>query len=98
MYLDRRPLGKLSVDPNSGDYFEYISPMEIHLRTLFNHRKPLRPRVDPSTVKHAVPAPPVPQNAAWGVSSWIWGGAPLTGAQLDALGRRTLMRIRKRCY
>jgi len=74
------------MDESSGDYIEYVSPMEIHLRTVFNYKKPLPPRVDPSTVKHALPTPPVPHNATWGVSSWIWGGAPMTGAQLDALG------------
>jgi hypothetical protein len=85
MYF-RRPLGRVSVDWKSGDYIEYVSPMEIFVRTVFNHRKPLLPRVDPASIKHTVPAAPVPLNATWGVSSWIWGGAPMTGVQLDALG------------
>jgi hypothetical protein len=59
--------------------------MEIYLRTVFNYRKPLTPRIDPATVKHAAPSPPVPLTATWGVASWIWGGAPMTGVQFDAL-------------
>lgn len=57
--------------------------MEIYLRTLFSWRKPLLPRVDPFSVKHNLPPVPQPANAGWG--TWIWGGAPLTGAQIDAI-------------
>ncbi|KAJ9102613.1 hypothetical protein QFC19_004722 [Naganishia cerealis] len=80
-----KPLGRLSFDSSSGDYIEYISPMEIYLRTVFNHRKPLTPRIDPATDRLATPPPPVPLTATWGVTSWIWGGAPMTGPQFDAL-------------
>lgn len=78
-------MGHLSFDSSSGDYIEYLSPTEIYVRTVFNYRKPLTPRVDPATSKHAAPPPPVPMTATWGVASWIWGGAPMTGAQFDTL-------------
>ena len=82
-----KPMGHLSFDSSSGDYIEYLSPAEIYLRTVFNYRKPLTPRVDPATTKHAAPPSPVPLTATWGVASWIWGGAPMTGAQFDALSK-----------
>lgn len=56
---------------------------------MFHFRKPLPPRIDPCTLKRAVPAQPVPVNATSYAASWIWGGAPLTGAQLDAMGEST---------
>lgn len=73
------------MDDRSGDFIEYVSPTDIHLRTLFHFRKPFPPRLDPCAKKHAVPPQPLPLNATGVVGSWIWGGAPMTGVQLDAL-------------
>ncbi|OCF77713.1 hypothetical protein I204_01711 [Kwoniella mangroviensis CBS 8886] len=80
-----RPSGKLSMDDRSGDFIEYCGPLDINLRTFFHFRKPFPPRLDPCALKRVVPAQPVPLNAASMVGGWIWGGAPLTGAQLDNL-------------
>ncbi|OCF31242.1 hypothetical protein I316_07027 [Kwoniella heveanensis BCC8398] len=80
-----RPAGKLSIDDRSGDFIEYSGPLDINLRTFFHFRKPFPPRLDPCFVKHIVPTQPVSLSASTMVGSWIWGGAPLTGAQLDSL-------------
>lgn len=81
--LPGRRLGRFSIDSSSGDYIEYISPMEIYVRTLFSWRKPLPPRLDPCTIKHALPPVPLPKPVGWG--DWLWGLAPMTGAQFDAI-------------
>ncbi|EIW71752.1 hypothetical protein TREMEDRAFT_27343 [Tremella mesenterica DSM 1558] len=81
--IDSRTLGKISMDDRSGDFVEYHSPNEINLRTLFLFRKPLPPRLDACTLRRPIPAQPQPVGATWG--AWIWGGAPLTGAALDAI-------------
>jgi hypothetical protein len=81
-----RKIGKISIDDRSGDFIEYSGPLDINLRTLFHFRKPLPPRIDPCAIKRAVPAQPIPLNASGMVGAWIWGGAPLSGAQLDAIG------------
>ncbi|WRT69409.1 uncharacterized protein IL334_006395 [Kwoniella shivajii] len=82
---DGHSAGRLSVDDRSGDFIEYSGPLDINLRTFFHFRKPLPPRLDPCSVKRAVPVQPIPLNAGSMVGGWIWGGAPLTGAQLDSL-------------
>ena len=84
--LTRRKIGKISIDDRSGDFVEYSGPLEINLRTLFHFRKPLPPRIDPCSIKQVVPPQPAPSNATGYLASWVWGGAPLTGAQLDAIG------------
>ncbi|WWC93095.1 uncharacterized protein L201_008060 [Kwoniella dendrophila CBS 6074] len=83
--MEGRPAGKLSIDDRSGDFIEYSGPLDIHLRTFFHFRKPLPPRLDPCTIKRIIPPQPVPLNASSMVGGWIWGGAPITGAQLDNL-------------
>lgn len=80
-----RRVGRLSIDDRSGDYIEFASPLDINLRTFFHFRKPYPPRIDPTSAKKPVAAQPLPLNAASWVGGLIWGGAPLTGAQLDAL-------------
>ena len=67
---------------------EVLNPQDITLRTLFHFRKPLAPRIEPCPplLKRAIPPQPVPITSTAGYGAWIWGGAPLTGAQLDALG------------
>ena len=74
------------MDDRSGDFIEYSGPLDINLRTLFHFRKPYPPRLDPCSLKRVVPLQPLPLTASTMVGSWIWGGAPLTGAQLDSLG------------
>ncbi|WVR08305.1 hypothetical protein IAU60_005358 [Kwoniella sp. DSM 27419] len=80
-----RSIGKISIDDRSGDFVEYSGPLDINLRTFFHFRKPFPPRIDPCYVKRAIPPQPVSLAASSYVGSWIWGGAPLTGAQLDSL-------------
>ncbi|ORY35002.1 lethal giant larvae like, C-terminal-domain-containing protein [Naematelia encephala] len=80
-----RRIGKISMDDRSGDFIEHSSPLDIHLRTLFHFRKPLPPRLDPCAFKRVVGPQPTPLGAVGYVGSWIWGGLPLTGAQLDSL-------------
>jgi hypothetical protein len=72
------------MDDRSGDFVEHSGPLDIHLRTFFHFRKPFPPRLDPCSLKRAIPPQPLPLS--YTTMSWIWGGAPLTGAQLDALG------------
>ncbi len=86
----RRQVGKLSIDDRSGDFVEYCSPLDINLRTLFHFRKPFPPRIDPCAFKRPVPAQPIPLAASGMVGAWIWGGAPLTGAQLDSIGETSI--------
>lgn len=76
------PSGTLSFE-SSGDFLEYTSPRDVQLKTLFNFRKPLPPRIDPTFHREDYGAQPQPLNA--GVFSWMWANAPLTGAQLDAI-------------
>ncbi|WWD20056.1 hypothetical protein CI109_104529 [Kwoniella shandongensis] len=83
--LQGRPIGRLSIDDRSGDFIEYSGPLDINIRTFFHFRKPYPPRVDPCAVKKFVPPQPTPLTASTMVGAWIWGGAPLTGVQLDAL-------------
>lgn len=78
-----RPVGTLSFDDRSGDFIEYNGPLDITLRTVFNFRKPFPPRIDPCSFKHPTPAQPMPLTASY--FGWMWGGAPLTGAGLDAI-------------
>ncbi|KAL7424902.1 Lethal(2) giant larvae sro7 [Cryptotrichosporon argae] len=80
-----RKIGRLSFDDRSGDFVEYGGPLDVSLRTLFHFRKPLPPRYDPLHIKHPVPPQPAPLNASTLVGSWIWGGAALSGAQLDSI-------------
>lgn len=72
------------MDDRSGDFIEYGGPLDIHLRTFFHFRKPFPPRIDACNLKRAVPPQPLP--VSYTTMSWIWGGAPLTGAQLDTIG------------
>lgn len=81
--MRRRQIGRISLDDRSGDFIEYNGPLDINLRTLFNFRKPLPPRLDACTLKRAIPPQPQPLSYTWG--TWLWGGAPLTGSQLDAI-------------
>ncbi|KAK8849434.1 hypothetical protein IAR55_004766 [Kwoniella newhampshirensis] len=83
--LQSRPTGKLSMDDRSGDFVEYSGPLDINIRTFFHFRKPYPPRIDPCAVRKVVPPQPTPLAASTMVGAWIWGGAPLTGAQLDTL-------------
>lgn len=82
----RAPLGRLSMDLNSGDYLEQHSPLAISLRTLFDFRRPLDPRPVYETLPKAVPAQPLPVSSTI-LASWLgtWGGGTMTGAQVDAL-------------
>jgi hypothetical protein len=80
---DRRPVGRVSFDDRSGDFVEYGGPLDINLRTVFYFRKPFPPRIEPCSLKRPVPYQPTPVTAS--TLSWMWGGAPLTGAQLDAI-------------
>lgn len=77
----RRPVGRVSFDDRSGDFVEYSNPLDINLRTVFFFRKPFPPRIDPCTLKRPVPYQPAPVTAY--SLAWMWGGAALTGAQLD---------------
>jgi hypothetical protein len=81
-----RRIGRISIDDRSGDFIEYSGPLDINLRTLFHFRKPFPPRIDPCAYKKQVPYQPIPLSASGIPGAWIWGGAPLTGAQLDAIG------------
>ncbi|KAK4685038.1 hypothetical protein P7C73_g5117, partial [Tremellales sp. Uapishka_1] len=83
--MQNRTVGRISLDDRTGDFIEYSGPLDIQLRTLFHFRKPLPPRIDPCTTKRVIPWQPTPLDASSMVGSWIWGGAPLTGAQLDAI-------------
>lgn len=60
---------------------EYSNPLDINLRTVFFFRKPFPPRIDPCSLKKPVPYQPAPVTAY--SLAWMWGAAPLTGAQLD---------------
>jgi syntaxin-binding protein 5 len=86
LIIHSRQVGKISFDDRSGDFLEYSGPLEINLRTLFHFRKPLPPRLDPCSFKRPIPPQPIPLSASSMVGAWIWGGAPLTGSQLDAIG------------
>lgn len=79
----RRPVGRVSFDDRSGDFIEYNNPIDINLRTLFFFRKPFPPRIDPCSLIRPVPYQPAPVTAY--SLAWMWGGAALTGAQLDAI-------------
>lgn len=81
----RRPIGKISMDDRSGDFIEHSGPVDINLRTFFHFRKPLPPRLDPCVYKKAVPPQPLPVD--YSTMGWLWGTGPITGAQLDALGK-----------
>ena len=82
-----RKTGRISVDNRSGDFIEYSGPLDISLRTFFHFRKPLPPRLDPTTEKKPIPAQPVPASAWTLPGAWMWGGAALSGSQLDAMGQ-----------
>jgi hypothetical protein len=81
-----RKIGRISIDDRSGDFIEYSGPLEINLRTLFHFRKPLPPRIDPCSFKRPLPVQPTPLGASGIPGAWLWGGAPLAGYQLDAIG------------
>lgn len=81
--VERRPVGRVSFDDRSGDFVEYSNPLDINLRTLFFFRKPFPPRIDPCSLIRPIPYQPVPVTAY--SLAWMWGGAALTGAQLDAI-------------
>lgn len=81
--MTRRQIGKISMDDRSGDFIEHGGPLDINLRTLFHFRKPFPPRLDPCSVKRAIAPQPLPLS--YTTMSWIWGGAPITGAQIDTL-------------
>lgn len=80
---DPRPIGQLSFDDRSGDFIEYLGPLDIALRTLFHFRKPFPPRIDPCVLKTPVPSQPIPITAY--ALGWMWGAGPLTGAGLDTI-------------
>lgn len=75
------------MDDRSGDFVEHGGPLDINLRTLFHFRKPYPPRIDPCVLKRAIPPQPLP--ISYTTMSWIWGGAPITGAQFDTLSQST---------
>lgn len=83
--ITRQPLGHehgvVSFDA-AGDYLEF-NQGDIQLKTLFNFRKPLPPRLDP--VHYRENPGPQPQPVGSGVFSWMWANGPLTGAGLDTI-------------
>jgi hypothetical protein len=88
-FLYRLPLGRISMDTQTGDYIEYFNTIGTELRTLFaTANKPLPPIPTLVTLPRTVPAQPLPVSSSI-VGSWLgsWVGGALTGAQIDVLSK-----------